>query len=234
MTSDAASSRTDVTTPVFWSSLLGILAGSILGGLTYLGLIGDDASTRAAANVARPVVVLFCCLLCIRYYASIVFVSYDDLASPYASRLSRRAKVTIFVAQAVQILGCTLNIAPGIRRGGCDSGNPLPRGGCLRLLVALGGTPEGRKGPGVSATIPPVGGRPYSPISGGLLHLGAGYLGVRRNGGRHVPGRDSPDLRGGVRHNVSGFGREVRACDYNLTDSITERLGLSPEEMAAR
>jgi len=111
MTSDAASSRTDVTTPVFWSSLLGILAGSILGGLTYLGLIGDDASTRAAANVARPVVVLFCCLLCIRYYASIVFVSYDDLASPYASRLSRRAKVTIFVAQAVQILGCTLNIA---------------------------------------------------------------------------------------------------------------------------
>ena len=87
-----------------------------MAGLSYLSfginsswfteLIGTDPTRDR-----HPVVVVFCCLLCIRYYASIVFLTYDDTASPRVQALEVRARRAIFFIQLFLILGCNLNIA---------------------------------------------------------------------------------------------------------------------------
>lgn len=96
-----------VTSPAFWGSFLGLLLGSITAGLAYVGLIGPSASSLQV----RPVVAIFCCLLCVRYYASIVFLSYDDVASPKVRGLEETARKAVFAVQLVLIIGCSVNIA---------------------------------------------------------------------------------------------------------------------------
>jgi hypothetical protein len=105
--------RRGVTTPVFWGSFLGILIGSVIAGLSYLGLIGPELrfTDKEASVNPRPVMVIFCCLLCIRYYASIIFLTYDDTTSPRVLQLEPRARQTIFLIQLLLIIGCSLNIA---------------------------------------------------------------------------------------------------------------------------
>ena len=100
--------------PVFWGSLLGIFVGSVMAGLSHLGLIGIESSSSAKVSALgrpNPIVVVFCCLLCIRYYASIIFLSYDAVTSPKVRSLERRARRIIFGGQLFLIVGCGLNIA---------------------------------------------------------------------------------------------------------------------------
>ena len=100
--------------PVFLGSFFGILVSSVMAGLSHLGVLGSELrsdimdSTFIAPN---PIVVIFCCLLCIRYYASIIFLSYDDVTSPMVLNLERPARRTIFGVQLFLIVGCSLNIA---------------------------------------------------------------------------------------------------------------------------
>ena len=113
LTAQTTIHRRGVTSPVFWGSFIGILVGSIIAGLSYLGLIGpqlEDISENGVINT-RPTIVIFCCLLCIRYYASIIFLTYDDTASPRLEILETKARRVIFVIQLLLIVGCSLNIA---------------------------------------------------------------------------------------------------------------------------
>lgn len=96
-----------VTSPVFWGSFLGLLIGSTTAGLSYVSAIGPDVNS----GDVRPVVAIFCVLLCVRYYASIVFLTYDDVASPSVRGLERKARLTVFVVQLILIVGCSVNIA---------------------------------------------------------------------------------------------------------------------------
>ena len=103
-----------INSPVFWGSFIGLLAGSILSGFSYLGYIGSIehiVSSSIHGSQPRPVVVIFCCLLCIRYYASIVFLTYDDTASPRIRQLEANSRRAIFIIQFLLIVGCSLNIA---------------------------------------------------------------------------------------------------------------------------
>lgn len=100
--------------PVFWGSFFGIFVGSVMAGLSYLGLIGIESCPGAKVSALgrpNPIVVIFCCLLCIRYYASLIFLSYDDVTSPKVRSLERRGRRTIFGVQLFLIVGCSLNIA---------------------------------------------------------------------------------------------------------------------------
>lgn len=103
-----------VTGPVFWGSFFGIFVGSIMAGLSHLELIGIEScmgTNVSALGRPNPIVVIFCCLLCIRYYASIIFLSYDDVTSPKVRSLERRGRRTIFGVQLFLIVCCSLNIA---------------------------------------------------------------------------------------------------------------------------
>lgn len=100
--------------PVFWGSFFGILVSSFMAGLSHLGVVGTELRSDTMEStfiVPNPIVVIFCCLLCIRYYASIIFLSYDDVTSPMVLNLERRARRTIFGVQLFLIVGCSLNIA---------------------------------------------------------------------------------------------------------------------------
>jgi len=105
--------RIVVTSPAFWGSLIGIFIGSIISGLAYIGAIGPRVELPIGEVVAKPhaIVVIFCCLLCIRYYASIIFLTYDDTASPRVRALEVKSRRSIFFIQLLLIVGCTLNIA---------------------------------------------------------------------------------------------------------------------------
>ena len=102
-----------VTSPVFWGSFLGILAGSIIAGLSYLGVIGFQLNdfSKDVASEPHAIVVIFCCLLCVRYYASIVFLTYDNTTSPRVTTLEVKARRAIFFVQFLLVFGCGLNIA---------------------------------------------------------------------------------------------------------------------------
>lgn len=103
-----------VAGPVFWGSFFGIFVGSIMAGLSHLGLIGIESFSGAKVSALgrpNPIVVIFCCLLCIRYYASIIFLSYDDVTSPKVRSLERSGRRMIFGVQLFLIVGCGLNIA---------------------------------------------------------------------------------------------------------------------------
>jgi hypothetical protein len=104
-----------VTSPIFWGSLLGMFVGSTLTGLSYMGIIGSlpvqIIDGKLTQNIPNPLVVFFSCLLCIRYYASVVFLTYDDFASETIRSLEKKARWTIFITQLLLITGCSLNIA---------------------------------------------------------------------------------------------------------------------------
>lgn len=103
-----------VTSPIFWASFFGILVASIISGLDYLDIIGEvpiAVGDPAHAVEPKPLVVIFCCLLCVRYYASMVFLSYEDVSSGLVRNLEKKARLTVFVAQLMLVIGCSLNIA---------------------------------------------------------------------------------------------------------------------------
>ena len=112
MTNGSATATTHIpqgiTNPAFWGSFLGLTVGSIAAGLSYVGVVGPSTTTGTEIH---PVVAIFCCVLCVRYYASIVFLSYDDVASPKVAALERGGRRTIFAVQLALIIGCSLNIA---------------------------------------------------------------------------------------------------------------------------
>ena len=101
--------KRNVTSPVFWGSFFGILSGSIIGGLSYLGQIGNIS--HIVASKPRVLVVVFCCLLCVRYYASIIFLTYDDATSPRIAQFEHKARRAVYIIQLLLIIGCSLNIA---------------------------------------------------------------------------------------------------------------------------
>lgn len=104
--------RSVVTSPAFWGSFLGILISSIIAGLSYLGMINTTINLPSeAAAEPHAIVVIFCCLLCIRYYASIIFLTYDSTASPRVRGLEVKARRSIFLVQLLLIAGCSINIA---------------------------------------------------------------------------------------------------------------------------
>lgn len=103
------SSHNEADLPVFWGSLVGLVAGSVISGLSSLGTF--RSSEAADVLIKSPLVIVFCVLLCIRYYASITFLTYDPATSPKVARLEPKARRMIFIVQLLLVVGCSLNIA---------------------------------------------------------------------------------------------------------------------------
>ena len=94
-----------VSSPVFWGSFVGILFSALVAGLSYLQIIG--ASSKVIQPAENGWVVVFLCLLCIRYYASVVFLTYMDHLSSDIRRLGAQARRWVFWIQVLLIFGCS-------------------------------------------------------------------------------------------------------------------------------
>ncbi len=94
-----------VSSPVFWGSFLGMLFAAVVAGLSYLHIIGG-ASQQTVPGQSGYVVV-FLSLLCVRYYASVIFLTYLDPMTPEVRGLDPRARRAVFWIQLLLIFGCS-------------------------------------------------------------------------------------------------------------------------------
>lgn len=98
-----------VITPIFLGSLIGVIVSTILGGIAYLKISGLTYSvSNDPAGENTWVIVVFCCLLCVRYYSAIVFHAYEPTGSTLIVNISLGRKLTIFFTQTTIIIGCSL------------------------------------------------------------------------------------------------------------------------------
>lgn len=98
-----------VSSPVFWGSFVGILFSALVAGLSYLHIIGT-VSQQIEPN-QNGYVVVFLCLLCVRYYASVIFLTYKDPLTPEVRGLEPHARRAVFWIQLLLIFGCSASVS---------------------------------------------------------------------------------------------------------------------------
>ena len=98
-----------VSSPVFWGSFAGILFSAVVAGLSYLQIIGTTSEKIQPAE--NGFVVVFLCLLCVRYYASVIFLTYKDALAPEVRGLQAYARRAVFWIQLLLIFGCSASVS---------------------------------------------------------------------------------------------------------------------------
>lgn len=96
-----------VSSPVFWGSFFGITFTSVLGGLSYIQLV--DFSAPNVSGSQNGFVIVFLCVLCVRYYASVIFLTYKDALTTEVRSLESSARRSVFWIQFLLIFGCSAN-----------------------------------------------------------------------------------------------------------------------------
>jgi hypothetical protein len=95
-----------VESPVFWGSVLGVVTSSLLAGYSYWAGV---QTPKPMATESAWIVAVFCCVVGIRYYTSVVFLSYEDFLSNKIRTLGFTERREIFIGQCIMIFGCSLN-----------------------------------------------------------------------------------------------------------------------------
>lgn len=91
--------------PVLWGSIAGVLVSAGIAFATFL------SNSSASSSDEAWIVAAFACVVGVRYYTSVVFLTYDDYLSPKIEACSAGARQGIFVSQFVLVLGSSLNIS---------------------------------------------------------------------------------------------------------------------------
>jgi len=137
--------------PVLWGSVAGVVVAASIAFASFL-------STSTAVADSMWIVAAFACVVGVRYYTSVVFLTYDDFLSRGIAVLPASAKRGIFISQVTLILGSSLNISLLTTLGAVASGlviviqcastvlywkplwKPLTKGpdGKFRLFMVLG------------------------------------------------------------------------------------------------
>lgn len=90
--------------PVLWGSVAGVVLSA---SIAFVAFLSEATSTDDSAWI----VAAFACVVGIRYYTSVVFLTYDDFLSRDIAALPTSARRGIFLSQVTLILGSSLNIS---------------------------------------------------------------------------------------------------------------------------
>jgi hypothetical protein len=94
--------------PVFWGSVAGIVFGAVIA---FVDLVFSSGQIAGWPGDETWIVAVFACTVGVRYYASVVFLTYDDILSARIRKLSASDRRAIFASQSVLVLGSNLNIS---------------------------------------------------------------------------------------------------------------------------
>jgi hypothetical protein len=97
-----------VESPVFWGSAGGVVISAVLAGIAYALKLQAPVSKHESLDA---MVAFFAALVGIRYYASVVFLSYQDFMTKSISAREPSVKKFIFTSQCILIFGSSINIS---------------------------------------------------------------------------------------------------------------------------
>ena len=94
--------------PVLWGSVAGVVVAASIAFASFV-----VSPHQAPGGQAGPawIVAVFACTVGVRYYTSVVFLTYDDFLSDRIRHTSSAARKAIFISQCALVLGSSLNIS---------------------------------------------------------------------------------------------------------------------------